>query len=243
MFSDGDAGALAVIPARAGSRRVPGKNVRWLLGRPALAYTIEAALESRLFASVVVSTDSEEIAAIANTYGAEVPYLRSPDLADDYVPVSAATVDALERVDPESRLYRYVAQLMATCPLRTATDLQASFRQFLEGGCRTQLSVTRFGWTNPWWSMRRLPTMELVPLFADAINERSQDLGELYCPTGAVWWATAEQLRRERTFHTPGRTGWDLPWYRAVDIDSEEDWQMVEVLMRLLRGDQAYARI
>jgi CMP-N-acetylneuraminic acid synthetase len=223
---------LAVIPARGGSKRVPGKNVRPLLGRPAIAYTVEAALESGLFAQVVVSTDSETIAQAARQAGAVVPFLRAEALADDYTPVSRVTLDALLRLDPRGGRFECVAQLMPNCPLRTAEDVRASYAQFVRTGAASQLSVTRYGWQNPWWAARRTERFELEPLFAQRGAERSQDLPELFCPTGAVWWATSDVLRREATFHVPGRTGWELSWERAVDIDTEADWQLAELLLQ-----------
>ena len=108
---------IAIIPARGGSKRVPGKNIRPLAGKPLIAYTIEAALTCGLFHRVVVSTDSEEIAAVARVHGAETPFLRSAGISDDVTPISAATADALERLDPAGVLYSAVAQLMANCPL------------------------------------------------------------------------------------------------------------------------------
>jgi N-acylneuraminate cytidylyltransferase len=222
-------GGLAVIPARGGSKRVPGKNIRSLAGRPAIAWTIEAAAASGLFDRIVVSTDSEEIADVARCYGAEVPFIRDAALADDHTPVSAATVDALERVDPAGEISA-VAQLMANCPLRTSDDIRASHAAFLAGDAPAQLSVTRYGWLNPWWAMRLGPRGELQPLFEQMTQQRSQDLPELYCITGAIWWARADVLRQARTYHVPGRTGWEIPWFRAVDIDSEDDWLMAEAL-------------
>lgn len=223
---------LAVVPARGGSRRVPRKNVRCLAGRPALAYALEAALGSGLFDRVVVSTDDPAIAEVARAWGGEVPFLRAPALADDQTPVSAATADALDRLDPHGDC-AYVAQLMANCPLRTAADVCASFAQFTRSGAPAQLSVTRFGWLTPWWAMRLGHGGELQPLFPEQATRPSQALPDLVCPTGAVWWARADVLRRERTFHVPARTGWELPWQHAVDIDTEEDWQMAEVLLLL----------
>ena len=227
--------ALAVIPARGGSRRVPGKNVRDLLGRPAIAYTIDAALECGIFERVIVSTDSEAIAAVARRCGAEIPFLRDPALADDETPVSAVSVDALERLGAGA--FGEVAQLMPNCPARTADDIRASHEQFVESAAPAQLSVARFGFQNPWWAMRRDPQQRLVPMFSDRITARSQDLPELFCPTGAVWWARASVLVRERTFHVSGRTGWEMPWQRAVDIDTEDDWQLAEMVLR--RGGAA----
>ena len=233
MTSAATVGCLAVIPARGGSRRVPGKNIRPLLGRPALAYTIDAALESGVFARVVVTTDSEAIAAVARACGAETPFVRAAQLADDVTPVSAATVDALRRLDPEGNEFPVVAQLMANCPLRTAADVRASHAAFVASDSPSQLSVTRFGWQNPWWAFERDGCGVLSPLFPEQVTERSQDLPTLFCPTGAIWWARAEVLRREGTFHVAGRTGWEIEGRHAVDIDTESDWAMAETLMRM----------
>lgn len=222
---------LAVIPARGGSRRVPGKNVRPLRGRPLIHYTIDAALESGVFAAVVVSTDSEEIAEAARAGGAEVPFLRAAGLADDHTPVSAVTVDALERLDPAGERYAAVAQLMPNCPLRTSADVRASLEQFAGSGADVQLSVCRYGWLNPWWAMSLGPQGVLAPLFAERLADRSQDQPELYCPSGAIWWAKAAALREAGTFHVPGRTGWVMPWEHALDVDTEDDWRMVEAVV------------
>jgi N-acylneuraminate cytidylyltransferase len=151
-------------------------------------------------------------------------------------PVSAVTVDVLERLDGAGSRYHWVAQLMANCPLRTAEDIRSSYRQFSETGAASQISVTRFGWQNPWWAMRRSPSHHLQPLFADQVTQRSQDLPELFCPTGAVWWAQTEVLRAAKTYHIEGRTGWEIAWQRGVDIDTEEDWAMAETL--LIQGQE-----
>ncbi|HEU4761600.1 MAG TPA: acylneuraminate cytidylyltransferase family protein [Gemmatimonadales bacterium] len=222
---------LAVIPARIGSRRVARKNIRPLAGRPALAYTVEAALGAELFGQVVVSTDSEEIAALATSLGASVPFLRDAALADDQTHVSAVTLDALVRVDT-ARSIAAVAQLLPNCPLRTAEDIRSSWNAFEQGGTAAQLSVARFGWQNPWWASTLARDGTLRPLFSNRMTERSQDLPPLVSPTGAVWWIRADVLRRTGTFHVPGRTGWEMPWQRAVDIDNEDDWALAELLLR-----------
>lgn len=148
-------GALAVIPARGGSRRVPRKNIREMHGRPLLAYSVEAALRSGLFARVVVSTDDAEIAAVARALGADVPFLRPPALADDMTPVSRATIDVVDRLGGAGEMYLEVCQLMPNCPLRTADDVVASHRQFTDRPAEAQISVARYGWQSPWWAMRR----------------------------------------------------------------------------------------
>ncbi len=223
--------SLAIIPARGGSKRIPGKNIRTLYGKPIIAYTIEAARQCELFERIVVTTDSPELAAVASQYGAEIPFLRNANLSDDFTPVSAATVDVLQRLDPIGGRYSYICQLMPNCPLRAATDIIDSYRQLINSGAESQISVVRYGWQNPWWAMRRDEQYKLKPLFENAITTRSQDLPELFCPTGAIWWAQADILRRAGTYHVAGRTGWEIPWERGVDIDTEDDWVMAEILL------------
>ena len=223
--------AIAVIPARGGSRRVPRKNVREMRGRPLLAYTVEAATGSGLFERVVVSTDDEEIARIARDAGAEVPFLRATRLADDVTPVSMVTLDVLEQLGQTGEEFQQVCQLMPNCPLRTAEDVRLSHRQFVTSSAGAQLSMVRFGWQNPWWAMRRAADMTIEPLFGEAIRQRSQDLPELFCPTGAVWWAHTDALQEAGTFHMVGRTGWEIDWTHGIDIDTEDDWLLADLLM------------
>ena len=223
---------LAIIPARGGSKRIPHKAIRDLCGKPIIAYTIEAALQSHIFSRVIVSTDSEEVASVATQFGAEVPFIRDASLANDYTPVSLVTLDALQRLDPHGKVFLFVAQLMANCPLRTVRDIEESYRQFADGGADSQISITRYGWLSPWWAMTRNAKYELSPIFTEQMGKRSQDLPELFCPTGVIWWAEAYALRREKTFHIADRTGWEIPWPRAIDIDTEDDWKMAELLMK-----------
>jgi len=175
--------SIAVIPARGGSKRIPRKNVREFGGKPIIAYSIEAACQSGLFERVIVSTDSPEIAEIARDYGAEVPFLRDANLSDDLTPVnlsddltpvSAATAATLKRLDQHGDQFGYVCQLMPNCPLRIADDIVASYKQLIDIGSASQISVVRYGWQNPWWAMRLNEQLELEPLFKDFITQRSQ---------------------------------------------------------------------
>lgn len=230
---------IAVIPARGGSKRVPRKNLKEMCGKPLLAFTIEAAQESGLFQRIVVSTDSQEIAEAARQFGAEVPFLRAANLSDDITPVSAATVDMLAQLDPAGDAFSSACQLMANCPLRTASDIVDSYRQFVETGAESQISVVRYGWQNPWWAMRRNEAFALEPVFKEYMTTRSQDLPVLFCPTGAIWWANARVLRREGTYHVANRTGWEMSsWERALDIDTDDDWALAEILMRRAQSGQ-----
>ncbi len=221
---------IAVIPARGGSKRIPKKNIRLFFGKPIIAYTIEAAKKSGLFSQVIVSTDDKEIAEIANRYGAEVPFLRDSNIADDLTPVSVVTLDALNRLEEKGHEIYLIAQLMANCPLRDEQDIIDSYNQFIRLQSNSQISVTRYGWLNPWWAMIRDENYSLSPVFHDQMEKRSQDLPDLFCPTGAIWWIKAEILKKEKTFHVVNETGWEIPWDHAIDIDTKEDWKMAEIL-------------
>jgi N-acylneuraminate cytidylyltransferase len=231
--------SVAIIPARGGSKRISRKNIREFRGKPLIAYTIDAALDSDLFDRVIVSTDDEAIADIAGSCGAEVPFRRPDALADDQTPVSEATVHALEQIDPEGYQYNHVAQLMANCPLRTAADIEGSYARFQDRAPDAQLSVFEFGWQNPWWALKMNGGGRLEPLFEEMFEQdvRSQDQPPLYCITGAVWWGKTEVVRSTRTFHVKERTGWKMPWHRAVDIDTEEDWHFAEALASMEAND------
>jgi len=223
---------LAVIPARGGSKRLPGKNVMPLGGKPMIAHTIEAALGSRLFEMVVVSTDDEAIADIAVQHGAQVPFMRGAGLADDHTPVSAATADTVLRLEADGLRFDAVAQLMANCPLRDAEDVKGSAAAFASSQHAAQVSVTSYGWLNPWWALTREEDGSAKALFEEQLTQRSQDLPALYCPTGAVWWAETGALKEAGTFHLEKRALYELPWYKAVDIDDEADFELAELLLR-----------
>ncbi len=224
---------IAVIPARGGSKRVPKKNIREFCGKSIIAYTIEAAQDSGIFDKIVVSTDDPLIAEVSKEYGAEVPFLREPNISDDFSPVSLATLDALERLDPKGKDFTHVAQLMANCPLRDAKDIINSYHQFIETDVDSQISVTRYLWMNPWWAMKKDEYHYLNHVFEDVLNKRSQDLPELFCPTGAIWWAKTEKIREEKTFYTRKCGGWETSWQHGIDIDTEDDWLIAEILFKM----------
>lgn len=222
---------LAVIPARSGSKRIPKKNIRLLNKKPVIAYTIEEAKLSCLFDRVIVSTDSQEIADIALEYGAEVPFIRDISLADDHTPVSAVTLNVLEWLERNGEFYHHVAQLLPNCPLRTAKSIQESYKQFVQSDTNAQLSVSKYGWFNPWWAFVMDGTNKLNPAFPEKMDSRSQDLSELYCPTGSIWWIKSDILKEEGTFHVSDKTGWEISLIESVDIDNEDEWQLAEQLM------------
>ena len=224
---------IAIIPARGGSKRIPGKNILDFHGRPMIGWTIDAALESGIFDRVLVSTDSEEIAAVSRGLGASVPFLRKGS-ADDDAPSSEATLGSLMQAEKYWNVrFDTVAQLMPNCPLRTALDIRQSFDSFDQNTSNFQISAFRFGWMNPWWAIRVDESGAPQPLFEEALESRSQDLDTLYCPTGAIWIAERESFVAARTFYGPSYCLCELSWLSALDIDDYDDLRMADACFNL----------
>lgn len=224
---------IAIIPARGGSKRIPRKNIVPFRNRPMISWTILAALESNVFDRVIVSTDDEEIAILARTEGAEVPFLRTVH-ADDQSPVSAAVLSALKQAEIHyGQVFETVTQLMPNCPLRGATQIKAAWNNFKKGAHQFQISAFEFGWMNPWWAARMLNNGQPDWLFPETSSARSQDLDKLYCPTGAIWIATAQGLHKHATFYGPGHVLCPMPWQAAIDIDDMHDFEMALALAQL----------
>lgn len=227
---------LAVIPARSGSKRLPGKNSMYFQGKPMLVWTIEAALGVGSFEDVLVSTDSAEIASIAMQAGARVPFLRQEAL-DDFSPVSLATLAALKQMEAfTEKQYDVVVQLMPNCPLRSAEDISIQLDSFFTQPERNScISAFRYGMFNPWWAHSVQENGQTVPIFQEFINgRRSQDLPEVLCPSGATWISDRKRLLSEKTFYSKGYRLIEMDWMHAVDIDDAMDLKMGEVVYKVL---------
>jgi CMP-N-acetylneuraminic acid synthetase len=222
---------IAIIPARGGSKRVPKKNIIDFDGKPMLAWSIEAAKESNLFDDIVVSTDSEEIAEVAIKFGASVPALRN-NSADDFTPVSEATLETLLQLEVQGKVFDEVIQLFAVCPLKTGKDIVNAHQFFTENNVPFLISCYKYVWMNPWWAIQLDENHQAKWVFEDA-KKRSQDLPELYSPTGAIWIAKVEALKKSKSFYGPGHIYWEMPWYRALDIDNVEDIQLGLMLKKV----------
>lgn len=220
---------IAIILARGGSKRLPRKNILDFHGKPMLAWSVEAALQSGQFDQVLVSTDDPEIADIARSFGAAVPFLRD-SAADDTTPSSEATLAALRQAEQHwGEQFDAVSQLMANCPLRDVEDITASVQNFIKRGAESQISCFRFGWMNPWWAAKLDEQGTPDYLFPEARIARSQDLPPLYCPSGAIWVARAPALKSAKTFYVPSHIFHALSWISAMDIDDAEDMEMAKV--------------
>lgn len=222
---------IAVILARGGSKRLPRKNILEFGGKPMLAWSVGAALDSGLFERVLLSTDDEEIAAVGRRYGAEVPFLREV-ASDDISSSSMATHAALLQAERHWHTrFDVVAQLMANCPLRTSQDIQNGIAAFEHSLAPSQISCFRFGWMNPWWAISLKEDGTPERLFPEALNARSQDLPSLYCPSGALWLAKRDPFVDSQNYYMKGHRFEPLHWMSAVDIDDDDDLVMARMCL------------
>ena len=228
---------VAIIPARGGSKRVPGKNIMEFCGKPMIAWTIEAAQKSKLFDAIVVSTDDAKIAEVAVKYGALVPSLRQK-ASDDLSPVSEATVHTIEQLESQGLYFDVVVQLFAVCPLRNAEDIKKAYSFFVNQKASFLISCFKYVCMNPWWAVKLDAMNKPQRIFEDTLIRsntyiRSQDLPDLFCPTGAVWIADIPSLKGSNTFYGEGHIFWEIEWKKALDIDSYEDVALGKALFTL----------
>jgi CMP-N,N'-diacetyllegionaminic acid synthase len=223
---------VAIIPAKARSRRVPGKNMRAFNGRPLVAYTIEAAVQSRLVDDVYVSTDDHAIATFAETCGAGVPFLRPAELAGDDVHSSVPILHMLEQVGGAAK-YAFCVQLLPSAPLKTARTIDAIVARSRERAANV-LSVTPFGKT-----LHHLRTLaadgKLERVTAEAAyNFQTPASPGLFYLNGAIYCAPVAALLAHRTFQYGAPTAYVMDELEAIDIDTEHDFTVAERLAALL---------
>nr|WP_265163888.1 acylneuraminate cytidylyltransferase family protein [Salinimicrobium tongyeongense] len=189
-------------------------------------------MNSKFISKVIVSTDDEEIAKISKEYGAEVPFLRDKN-ADHHSPISLATIRTLQQLQEINYvLPDIVVQLMANCPLRTAEDIDHAINNFIEEKINFQISSFKYGWMNPWWAHEIDRNGIARPIFKEEERmKRSQDLPDLYCPTGAIWIARTKKLFKSKTFYGPRYSFFPLHWIHAIDIDEYDDLEMASFFL------------
>ena len=222
---------IAVIPARGGSKRIPRKNIRAFAGKPMLAYAIEAAQASALFEHIVVSTDDAEIADIARHLGAELPFMRPPELADDHtgtVPVIAHAIASCRALGWSPEL---VCCIYPAVPLIQVQDLHQALQLMLADGADYAFPVAAYP-SAIQRALKRSAAGQMQSWFPEYTTTRSQDLEPAYYDAGQFYWGkTAAWLRGDSPHH--GGKGLVIPQWRVSDIDTEEDWQRAEILFRL----------
>ncbi len=227
---------LAVIPARGGSKRIPRKNIKMFCGKPIIAWSIEAAIESRCFDKIIVSTDDEEIAAVARQWGAEVPFMRPKELSDDYVGTIPVIRHAIEWFAEKSISFNHVCCIYATAPFVTAADIRNGLEALKESGSDYAFSVTSYPF--PIQRAIKIKSDGRIEMFQpEHFSTRSQDLEEAYHDAGQFYWGRSEAWIQELPIFSKHAVPVMLPRHRVQDIDTPEDWIRAEMMFRLLKQD------
>lgn len=226
---------LAIIPARGGSKRIPRKNVKPFLGKPILAYSIEAALATGLFDEVMVSTDDEEIAEVARRYGAKVPFMRTPATANDYATLAQVMKEVLTTYKERGREFDNSCLILATCPMLQSKDIVSAYECLTTSDFSMVYPVVLFSY--PIW--RCLDLAEdgsMKRHWPEFENSRSQDLPKEYHDTGTFYWyKNAEWLTGNIKIG-----GIEVDETTIQDIDTETDWKLAEMKFKLLFGSDNF---
>lgn len=225
---------IAIITARGGSKRIPKKNIRNFCGKPIIAYSIEAAIESGLFSEVMVSTDSEEIAETARRFGARVPFLRSRKNADDYATTADALLEVMERYQEMGRTFSYLCCIYPTAPFVTAEKLRDAMRLMEEHHPSLILPVVAFSYP-PQRSYVVDENGCLEFKYKEYSRSRSQDLEKWYHDAGQFYMYDAKRFLQEKG----APEGPIMPIYvselQVQDIDSEDDFKIAELKYQLMK--------
>lgn len=227
--------AVAIIPARGGSKRIPRKNIRPFRGRPMLAWSIQAALASNVFEEVMVSTDDEEIAEVARGLGAATPFMRSAQTASDMATTSAVLIEVLAAYRARGRAFSLGCCLYPTAPFVRAEDLAGGRSLLLEGAFDVMMPVAAFDYPI-WRSLKREASGRIALNFPENLNARSQDLPPAYHDAGQWYWFRTEAFLRDGALMGEATGSVVLPASRVQDIDTEEDWAMAELKHQRLFG-------
>lgn len=221
---------IAIIPARGGSKRIPRKNIKLFHGKPIIAYSIEAAKNSNCFDMIVVSTDDIEIANVAKHYGAEVPFIRSKDLSDDFTGTNAVVADTLNKLN----IYNGKACcIYATAPFITPQVINQGLDKLIKENCDFAVTVTSFP-----FPIQRAAIINRHGLLT--LNEpeyrmtRSQDLPEMYHDAGQIYWGKIDAFLGDKPLFSETTAPIILPRHLVQDIDTPEDWVRAEAMYRVL---------
>ena len=224
---------LAIIPARGGSKRIPHKNIKPFLGRPIIAYSIEAALGTGLFEEVMVSTDDVEIAEIARQEGASVPFLRSTENANDYATLADVLVEVVNAYKGRGYEFDLICCLLQTAPLISSEDVRSAYDQLVMSTFDSICPVVAFSYP----ILRSLSIDEKGNLnmnWPEYRFSRSQDLRPAYHDSGTFYWIKTSSLLKDKKLLSENGTAIVLDEFRVQDIDTDTDWALAEMKYKLL---------
>lgn len=227
---------VAIIPARGGSKRIPGKNVKHFLGKPIIAYSIEEALSSGLFDQVLVSTDSEEIAEIAKKYGAKVPFMRPSELSDDYTTTAPVIEHAVQWLQDQGENPAYVCCIYAAAPFIQSKYLAKGYELLRSKDCASSFPVTSF----PFPILRASVIKDngcLEMLWPEYELTRSQDLPEAYHDAGQFYWLNVKKFLSEKKIYPVDSRPVIMPRHLVQDVDTLEDWVRAEYMYKVINNE------
>lgn len=225
--------AIAIITARGGSKRIPGKNVKEFMGKPMITYAIEAALEAGIFREVMVSTDDEEIAQIAREAGASVPFMRSEATSGDFATTDDVLMEVLEIYEKRGETFDYMTCIYPTAPFVTAKKLQEAMSLLIEKDASGVMPVVRFSF--PPQRGMAIRDGKLAYCYPENAAKRSQDLEPMYHDSGQFYCYHTERYRACRGDLPDGYLPIIVPETEVQDIDNPSDWELAEMKYRMMR--------
>lgn len=225
--------AVAIITARGGSKRIPGKNIKEFLDKPIICYSIEAALASGIFEEVMVSTDDEEIAAIAKATGASVPFMRSAANADDYATTDDVLMEVLDEYEKQGKSFTYMACIYPTAPFVTAKKLQEALQLLKDNQASGVMPVVRFSFPPQRGMVIREGKLDYC--YPENALKRSQDLEPMYHDCGQFYFYDTEKFRACRGNLPDGYVPMEVPELEVQDIDNVVDWKLAELKFEMMR--------
>lgn len=225
--------ALAIVPARGGSRGAPGKNIAPVAGKPLIAWTLEAALGAASVDRVIVSSDNEEIIEVSTSYGGEAPFVRPDELAGDDTPGIMPVLHAIEWLDKNEGYHPdLIVLLQPTSPLRTSEDIDSAFKLAVEKNAESVVSVVPTP-SHPHWMKRILPDGRMEDFIPQIqVPQVRQDLTDAYALNGAVYLARTDLLISEKSFYTPDTYAFTMPPERSLDVDTPWDLHLADLILR-----------
>ena len=222
---------IAIIPARAGSKRIPGKNIKLFAGKPMIAHSIEAACSAASIDRVIVSTDSHEIAGIAREYGADVPFMRPAHLSADDTPTMPVVAHALDVMADELNIQN-VCLIYPTAPLLTVSDLDNAHHQWVNSTKNYIFSVVSYAYPVQ-RALHFNQAGELSMLFSENEHKRSQELDHVFHDAGMFYWGRKHAFASGYSVFAADSDVFEVSRWKAQDIDTAEDWEYAEKLYRV----------
>jgi pseudaminic acid cytidylyltransferase len=218
---------LCIIPARGGSKRIPKKNIKYFCGKPIIIWSIQRAKESKCFDKIIVSTDSLKIAKLAVSYGAEVPFLRSRKLSDDYTSTVSVISDAINREINKFKKPKYVCCIYATAPFINSDDLKMGLKLLKKFNPTYTFPATNYA--HPIQRSFKINKNKKLKMFYPRYyNYRTQDLEKAFHDVGQFYWAKTETWLKKIPIINNNSIPISIPRERAHDIDTFEDWKIAE---------------